>query len=88
MAKKKQLQSALKDPLSSLLLSEGFRQLIQRLEYDHPVHKGLPPAATLEQRALKQCTDQEFESVLQKLKKWSVEAKTSSIESTYEPQVK
>lgn len=86
MAKKNPKQSNPSNQVFSILKTEEFRLVIKALEHEHPVHVGLPASASLEQRALHQCRTQEYESVLQKLIKWSVDAKASSIESTYESQ--
>lgn len=67
-----------------VLRSEGFLQVIALLEADHPVKRGLEAAATIEHRALKQVRDQEYESILIKLRALASQARARDVESTYE----
>lgn len=70
--------------LKSILQSEGFKEIIKLLEVNHPIRTGLGPAATTEQRALKQIQTQEYESILLMLKRWALTGQYQQLESTYE----
>lgn len=84
MAKLKKILSS----REAILKSEGFQEIISVLEANHPVHKGLAVEATLEQRALKQVRDEQYEQQLSYLRQLVSTSRSNSVESTYEEQLK
>ena len=70
--------------LRPLVKSDVIRRLIELLEEVNPVHLGLRPEATLEQRALKQVEIQTFHFIMAHIKFWYNGEKRAEIESTYE----
>jgi len=71
-------------PFQAVVQSDGFQDVIRVLEKEHPRHKGLTAAATMEQRAMKQLGDQAYETVLAQLRNMATIGRFSPPESTYE----
>lgn len=70
--------------LLAYLKSPAFLEILKYLEGQHPVRKGLPIGATMEQRAMYQIRSEEFERIVGWLRTLVTESKLSTLESTYQ----
>lgn len=80
----KKLKPQQNNNLLSYLKSPAFLEVLKYLESQHPVRKGLPIGATMEQRAMYQIRSEEFERIVRWLTTLATESKLSTLESTYQ----
>ena len=81
--KPKTAKQSKEDLLKPLEKSDVLRRVILLLEDMSPTYKGLPAAATIEQRAMLQVEIQTYQNLLLNVKGWFNGVKNSEIESTY-----
>lgn len=60
-----------------------LEELVKALDKINPSYIALPPAATIEQRAMHQCQIQQFYTVVEAIKQISNGLKLADLETTY-----
>ena len=72
--------------IEAVLRSSGWLKILAHIEDQHPLNRGLGPAATMEQRAFHQIGTEKYQQILLWLKSFHVEQKLSNLPSEYAPE--